>query len=94
MSDFITETIVVPLDGSALADKAAGVASRLVTPEQGPVVLLSVGSDACASELRHHLSDVGAELRGTRVDTVVVPGWDAAKEDRRVRRNAGGHPCA
>ena len=93
MFDFITETIVVPLDGSALADKAAGVASRLVTPKQGPVVLLSVESDARASELRHHLSDVGAELRGTRSTPSSSPvGMRPRRSSRTPKRTRP--PCA
>jgi nucleotide-binding universal stress UspA family protein len=80
VSDTTTDLIVVALDGSALADTAAPVASRLADTAGGRLVLLSVGSDARGEELRRHLTDVAAGIRGVPVDTVIVPGWDAAKE--------------
>jgi nucleotide-binding universal stress UspA family protein len=72
-----TDVIVVPLDGSARADRAVPIATRLLGAGGGRLILLSVGSGDRVVELRRHLHDVAASLPDTQVDTVVASSDDA-----------------
>jgi nucleotide-binding universal stress UspA family protein len=78
-TNVIGDGIVVPLDGSTLADHAVPVALRLLSREHAKLVLLAVGSDDRGKDLRRHVRDIEADTAGVRVESVVVPGWDAAK---------------
>jgi nucleotide-binding universal stress UspA family protein len=86
--------ILVPLDGSPLAEQALGLAMRFMDLLRADLVLLRVtdestgpglqpnGDDAPADAAHTYLDQVGARvesaLPGRRVETRVMTGWPAA----------------
>jgi nucleotide-binding universal stress UspA family protein len=80
--------ILVPLDGSALAEAVLPQATELARLHGAEVVLLRVESAPdyavaqAAEEAQHYLKGVAASLRGARVrvSTMVVLSGDAAGE--------------
>jgi nucleotide-binding universal stress UspA family protein len=72
------ETIVVPLDGSELADRAVPVAIRLAHLTDARIELLAIGADDHADALRTHLATIAASSRGVPVGTAVVSARDTA----------------
>jgi nucleotide-binding universal stress UspA family protein len=73
-----TGTIVVPLDGSALADRAVPVATALARPSGGRIVLLAVACDDRTAAMRSHLDEVAAGLTEVPVSTVVAGGREVS----------------
>jgi carbamate kinase len=73
-----SDTIVVPLDGSALADRAVPVATRLARAVGGSVLLVAVAADDRARALASHLDELASEITDVPVDTRVTTGDDAA----------------
>jgi nucleotide-binding universal stress UspA family protein len=72
------EVLVVPLDGSELADRAVPIASRLVGAVGGRLVLLAIASDARAVTMRTHLDEHAASVTDVPVDTAVLSSRDVA----------------
>ena len=73
-----TGTIVVPLDGSDLADRAVPTAVRLARPASGRLVLLAVACDDHTEAMRTHLDEVAAGVADVPVSTVVAGGREVA----------------
>jgi nucleotide-binding universal stress UspA family protein len=91
--DLVADLVLVPLDGSPLADRAAAVAARLVDPRSGRLLLLSVASGHDAEDLDRHLRDVAATVTAVPVETLVAPGWDAAQVIAGVAADRGATVC-
>jgi nucleotide-binding universal stress UspA family protein len=91
--DLIADLVLVPLDGSSLADRAVGVAARLVDPRSGRLLLLSVASGHDAEDLDRHLREVAATVTAVPVETLVAPGWEAAPVITAVAAERGATVC-
>jgi nucleotide-binding universal stress UspA family protein len=74
----IPDTIVVPLDGSELAERAVPVASRLARRIGARLLLMTAPSDDDRREPGAYLDAVAALAVDVPVDTVVVPDRGAA----------------
>jgi nucleotide-binding universal stress UspA family protein len=72
------ETIVVPLDGSELAERALPIAARLARPVHGRLVLLACATDHRAAALRTYLSDLASDVTDVPVDTAVIAEHEVA----------------
>ena len=83
----MTKKILVPLDGSALAEQALGIAEQMMDSEVD-LILLRVGSDL--EEAQDYLEERAREYEGKRVQVLVTEGSVAEQIIEVTERTQAG----
>jgi nucleotide-binding universal stress UspA family protein len=84
------DTLVVPLDGSALAEKAIPVATAIMGHRGGLLILLTTRWDGNVTAPREYLDDVARSIIDANVETTVVFDRTAEEAIQLVAEDAPG----
>ena len=84
-------TIVVPLDGSNFAEKAVPVATAIMRPLGGSLVLMTTHWDGDVIAPRKYLDEVAGSIPDVEVETIVVHDRPAAEAIEVMATDHSGH---